>query len=307
MEEIDYRVARFDRLILFLPHNMREKARRISKEKRASAEEIRLRAGQKPTMLSASGEMEFSEDTVSRKDLQNLMEIATGASAYASRETLRFGYITVNGGYRIGVCGTPITENGNITGFRSISSVNMRISREIKDAGREIVKNVFRGKAESMLIISPPGFGKTTVLRDVIRRLSDGVETDNCYRIAVADERGEIASLVDGAPQMDIGTHTDVIDSCPKAVSILMLLRAMNPQIIAADEITAPEDIEAIEKASNCGVKIIATAHAKDVYDLVSRPLYKRIMERRIFKTAVVIEKDGDRRNYRLYDLEAIR
>ena len=145
------------------------------------------------------------------------------------------------------------------------------------------------------------------MLRDIVRILSDGDRTSGGagpFRIGVADERSEIAAVWDGVPQMDIGSHTDVIDACPKSLSILMLLRAMNPQIIAVDEITAKEDVEAMIRAAHCGCGLIATAHAEDIEDMKRRAMYRDILDGDIFKKIVVIEKSGGKRRYAIRDVE---
>ena len=155
------------------------------------------------------------------------------------------------------------------------------------------------GHFESTLIISPPGRGKTTVLRDLVRTLSD-----DGLRVSVADERGEIAAMRDGAPQMDVGRYTDVIDNCPKDKAVMMLLRAMNPQIIAMDEITATEDALALMSAEGCGVGLLATVHANSLGDLMNKGLYRSIIKKKLFKKLVTIENVADSRTYSVSELE---
>lgn len=181
--------------------------------------------------------------------------------------------------------------------------MNIRIARQIPGIGNEILCQLrAEGALPSVLVLAPPGAGKTTLLRDLIRGLSSGA-IGPPLRVGVADERGELGAMYDGVPQLDVGPHTDIMDGCGKADGLMMLLRGMNPQVLAVDEITAPGDIDALETAAGCGAVLLATAHGQDVEDLKHRPLYIRLLKRHIFQKVLLIERRGGARRYRLEDL----
>lgn len=296
MERVSGAVERFDRAALLLPHNLRERARELKREERASCEEFRLRLGYPASVVMPEGERSIGGDPVTKRELGFVLEAATGASVHSASSRLAEGFITAKGGFRVGLCGAVGLSGGEPGGFTSVSSAAIRISREHKGACVPIIDSVYSGgEVRSTLIISPPGGGKTTLLRDLVRYISDAAGGP---RVGLCDERSEIAAFFDGEPTMDVGRRTDVLDGCPKARAVSMLLRSMNPGVIAIDEITAEEDAEAMTRAAHCGVKLIATAHAASRTELAERPIYRALLASGVFEELIIIRKLGGRRSY---------
>ena len=283
--------------IRLLPPRLRELAGRS--QNMGHAEELRLRAGFPLSILLPHGEYDLGGAAVTPAELDAVVEIATGASLHSARESIRAGYINAPGGYRLGLCGTTVVDGGAVSGFRGLSSIALRIPHEVSGIG-ETVALACGGRLTSTLIISPPGMGKTTLLRDLVKIASDGSERCGLKpaRVALADERGELAAVTNGRAGMYVGRRTDVLSGCPKAQAALLLLRVMNPEIIALDEITDPEDTQAIERAANCGVRIFATIHAGSVPELRQKPLYEKLLKSHVFETIVTIRREGGQRKY---------
>ena len=252
-------------------------------------QEIRIRVD-KPIILKLREKDLILQYNILQTEILQIVERLCENSIYAYKNQICEGFITIKGGHRVGLTGSCVIENGKITNIKYISSLNIRIAREVKNCSTRIlreIRDIENKTIYNSIIVAPPGRGKTTILRDIIRRLSDGIEEIN-FRgktCGVVDERGEIAAMYKGAPQNDVGIRTDIIENVSKNKGIHMLIRTMAPEIIACDEIGSKEDVEAIHYALYSGVKGIFTMHGKNVEDIKNnKQIYELIENREIQK-----------------------
>ena len=293
----------FVQAVQALPPRLREEALSLPEQDQARTEELRLRAGWPMTALIDGAERPLGGPPVAVEELERLVEIASGASLHTVLDQVRRGYLTFEGGHRIGLCGTAVLREGEIHSLRAVSSADLRIARQVRGAAGPVLDRLCPGgRLADTLILAPPGLGKTTLLRDLIRSVSEG---EGCVplRVSLADERGEVAAMYNGRPQLEVGRRTDVAEGCPKAQGLMLLLRAMNPQVLAVDEITAPEDVKALITAAGCGVTLLATAHGEGRAGLERRPLYRPLLEEGLFRFLVRIRREGERRAYTVEEL----
>ena len=305
---MSYAIGRYEQAAELLPARWQQAARRVPDFRKAQAEEFRLRAGRPMTLVTTEGELFVSDElprqSVTQSDLEQLCDTVTGYSRYAASESMGKGYLVGRGGFRVGLCGTVVLRDGVGVNLRDISSATVRISRQAAGLCGSISELLPEGESfQSTLIAAPPGAGKTTLLREMVAALSNGSDERAPLRVGVVDERGELAGMYRGVPQLDVGFHTDVLDGCPKALGIPMLLRSANPQVIAVDEITAEEDLAAMAAAANCGVALLATIHALDEEELRRKPLYPVLAASQVFRRLITISVEAGRRRYQVRPL----
>ena len=259
-------------LISILPQWL---AYEVDKHRDDTLQELRLRVGQPPQLIGKD-QVWWLNRKITISDLNFCVNTASRYSPWTA-QTSAHGYITAAGGHRIGLCGDAVVQSGNMTGLRTIRSLCIRIARDFPE-----ISHRYASLTGSILIIGPPGSGKTTFLRDLIRKISE-IET-----VAVADERCEL--FPEG--YFLYGKSLDVLSGCPKTTAISVLLRTMGPTTIAVDEITDVEDCVALQSAAWCGVRLIATAHAATISDLRSRTLYESLIGKKIFQHILVMHRD---------------
>ncbi len=260
-------------------------------------QEIRCRV-ERPLMLRLrQGREKIVTERMTAAQLQHVVSRISQGSVYAWAEEFRQGYLTLSGGHRVGMVGKGVLEDGHIRTLKQISGLNFRIARSVIGAADKMAEQVIGGgKLHNTLLISPPGCGKTTLLRDLIRQLSDGIPRLGSagIHIGVVDERSELAGCVNGIPQLDVGCRTDVLDGCPKSEGIRMLIRSMGPQVVAVDELGTAVDVQALEEALQCGVGIIATVHGNGIEDLLHHPALGSLIKQQFFSVIVSLHwKNG--------------
>ncbi len=227
---------------------------------------------------------------VSRNEMRETMEYIGNYSLYAFEDEIRQGFITIQGGHRVGIAGKAVMEADRVKNIKHISFINIRLSHQVKGCANKVIPYItVEDHVYHTLIISPPRCGKTTLLRDIIRQLSDGNSARSGMTVGVVDERSEIGACYMGVPQNDLGIRTDILDCCPKADGMLMLIRSMSPEVIAVDEIGQREDLNAIEYVINCGCRLVATVHGSCIDDIKLKPVLGRMVKEKLFERYIIL------------------
>lgn len=254
----------FHKITSMLPKDYREPVKQLPENLLLHVEEIRLICGQR-ICLRGNGIERFLDPIVTMEDLNRILHNLIQYSYYAYEKDLASGFVTIEGGHRVGICGHVVIKQGEPALIQEISSLNIRFAKEVKGCSDGIFHTCVKdGKLMNVLIVSPPGCGKTTLLRDFARNYAN-----HGYRVGLCDERSELAGMYHGKPSFDIGSRTDVLDGCEKAFGIPMLIRSMAPQVIITDEIGKPEDISAIHQCLISGVALVTSIHGSDERDVL--------------------------------------
>lgn len=284
-------------LLPILPLRLREALLSLPPGCAKGVEEIRLRLGQPVALVFSGGEGFLSPSgalvswretplAITGEDLTAALQSACGYSPYAVDEQLRQGFVSLPGGYRVGISGRVLAEGGQPVRLTRPTGLNIRIARGVEGAGKALLPYALKdGRAQSLLIAGPPRAGKTTMLRDILRTLSEGQNGLEGTAIVVVDERSEIA----GGHRL--GPRTDVLDACPKASGLMMAIRTLSPQLVATDEIGSRADAEAIREAARAGVAVLATAHVEDEQDAWNRPMLASLLHEGLFAHVALISR----------------
>lgn len=301
-----------DEICPALPPRVREAVRALPAAQRQSLLEIRLRRGRAAMGVTAEGDLylccEGQSVACTEDEWAAAVRLVTQCSVYALERELSAGFITLSGGHRVGLVGRAVLDGDEVRTQTELSSMNYRVARQIIGVADRLMPYVLsadRARVLNILILSGPGLGKTTLLRDIARQLSEGWGCDAGsgsmigsghsagavagFRVGIVDERSEIAACSQGVPQNELGPRADVIDGCPKAAGIMVMIRSMSPDVVVTDEVGRREDASALEEAARCGVAVIATAHALDPEDAARRPVLRDVLAQGAFDRAVVL------------------
>lgn len=280
-------------ILKYFPDKIEKKIAEETLDKLDSLEEIRLRV-QRPIILKFNDGDKIIKHTLTTEEILSCLQMVCENSIYTYQNQISEGFITIKGGHRVGISGSCVVDNGKVININYIYSLNFRIARQIIGSSNKLLKHVLDTQANSVfntLIVAPPGAGKTTVLRDLVRQISSGIKEQKfkALNVGVVDERGEIAALYKGAPQNDIGVKVDVIENVHKSIGMRMLIRSMAPNVIVADEIGNKDDIEAINYALCSGCRGIFTAHGESIEDVMLNPVLKNCLNSHMFNKLIFL------------------
>lgn len=294
-----------DEIIRILPEKIGNEIKNFIRE--GNIQEIRIKVG-KPIILILSDEEKILDYITTNDEVKGILVKISNYSLYAYEEEIKQGYITIKGGHRVGIAGECVISNGEIKTIKNISSLNIRISKAVVGSSKKIMPIITGGdRIYNTLIISPPKCGKTTILRDIAKNISNGMYAVGLKgkKVVVIDERSEIAACYNGVPQMDVGIRTDVLDNCLKKTGMIMAIRSLSPDVLICDEIGTLGEVEALNMAFNSGVNIVVTVHGFDIEDIYSRKVFKELIDESIIERVVVLSsRKGAGTIERIYKIE---
>lgn len=294
-----------EEIIRILPEKISSEVKKFIKD--GNIQEIRIKVG-KPIILILSNEEKILDCTTTSEEVKGILIKISNYSLYAYEEEIKQGYITIKGGHRVGIAGECVISNGEIKTIKNISSLNIRISKAVNGASNKIMPIITGGnRIYNTLIVSPPKCGKTTILRDIAKNISNGMYSVGLKgkKVVIIDERSEIAACYNGVPQMDVGIRTDVLDNCLKNTGMIMAIRSLSPDVLICDEIGTLGEVEALNMAFNSGVNIVVTVHGFDIEDISGRKVFKELIEESIIERVVILSsRKGAGTIERVYKIE---
>ena len=295
---------RLESLLGFLPERMKISISRVSNDILNTLEEIRIRICQPVILLTNTQELFLKDASTNTfyvpgtEELKEILERITKSSFYAYLDDIKNGFVTVEGGHRIGICGRGVMDNGSIGNIKDISFLNIRIANEKKGISDRILPQILEnGAVKNTLIISPPQAGKTTLLRDITRNISNTLQGG---KVSLIDERGEIAAIYNGIPQNDIGIRTDVLTGIPKSDGMILAIRSLSPTVLITDELGSCKEVDAVFTAINSGVKIITTVHGEDEMEIQKREDLKSLFQNRVFQKIIILNASKKDRIFKI-------
>ncbi|GAB6990426.1 stage III sporulation protein AA [Paenibacillus pini] len=305
----------------WLPETIKSLLLQISPDILIQMEEVRIREGRPLEIngpeghrfVTLQGTLTLDAKTAyfpKRDDSRRMLDLISNHSLYTMEEELRKGFVTVPGGHRVGLAGRTVLSGGHVELIRDISGFNMRIAREIRGVADPILPYLIDLRARRIrhtLILSPPQHGKTTLMRDLARQISSGGYGQSemslqGIKVGIVDERSEIAGSLRGVPSFDVGPRTDVMDACPKAEGMMMMIRSMSPEVLMVDEIGRMEDANAVTEGLHAGITVIATAHGAGTDELKQRPALALLLENQMFERYVVLNRTSQGLGFRILD-----
>ncbi|MBB2482144.1 stage III sporulation protein AA [Bacillus sp. APMAM] len=281
-----------ENILALLPKTISGKIQELPTPIQDSLEEIRIRIS-RPLEVIARNEPLFLPYIVKEEDAEQFMNRIANHSFYTLDEELKKGYITVDGGHRVGLAGKVILENGYVKAIRNLSSFNIRIAKEKIGVAENFIPYLYQNRWHHTMIIGPPQTGKTTYLRDIARLISTGLKNKHIppMKVGIVDERSEIAGCVRGVPQLQFGPRVDILDACPKAEGMMMMIRSMSPDVLIVDEIGREEDSTAIMEAINAGIILVMTTHGNSLEEIQKRPILKEILQLEVFERYIELSR----------------
>lgn len=255
-------------------------------------QEIRLRLNQPIELIFDSDVQWLDSSFFTQKDSQFVLSQLSEFSLYRLQDELRAGYLTIEGGHRVGLAGEINTVNGQVKTLKHVTFFNIRLAKEKIDLAHPLMAYIYHHNYLNTLLIGAPQTGKTTLIRDLTRIIATGYRNIPAKKVCVIDERSEIAAAKNGIPQHNVGLRTDVLDACPKAEGMMMVIRSMSPDVIVVDEIGSADDVQALLEAAQAGVAIICTIHGSSLTQVQQRPALQQLFEQNIFERSIVLKSN---------------